>query len=74
MNKRDTFRGYVVTFTDRAVLFWDHYWHKPEFFPKSQTTVEFDPNTDETVMKASNWICVQKNIREGQEVTDDAGD
>lgn len=69
------FIGYVVMDTDRAFLFQDHHWEKPDWLPKSQVDVLREEDTHEVRMIASAWICDQKRIEEfkfrsEQEITD----
>lgn len=62
------FIGYVLASTTRAILFQDHFWHQPEWFPRSQITV-MPPEPDNTEFRftASDWICQQKEVEEFQE-------
>ena len=65
------FIGYVIGYTNRAVLFQDHYWHKPDWMPRSQIQLYFDPDSIEATVYATPWICKQKEISESQERTEE---
>lgn len=67
------FIGYIRAHTDRAFLFQDHFWHHPDWMPKSQIEAAFDPDSTEVVIEASNWICSKKNIKEFEERKDANG-
>jgi len=64
MKTQMQFIGYILVSTDKAVLFHDHFWESPDWMPKSQITVASDPNTQETVIRASDWICGRKGLEE----------
>jgi hypothetical protein len=59
--------GYITTETAKAILFWDHFWHGPEWFPKSQVQIGREQNTDEVSIEPSAWIARQNGVREFEE-------
>lgn len=61
------FIGYIIGHTERAILFQDHFWHEPDWMPRSQVDLYFDSESIEVTMQASQWICKQKEISEFQE-------
>ncbi len=61
------FLGYIVAGTARAILFQDHFWHEPDWMPRSQIHITDDFDSNEVHIKASPWICQQKNIHEFKE-------
>lgn len=61
---RQTFIGEILWWTPRAVLFRDHFWCEPEWYPLSQVEIQIDYASQEFTMIASNWITRQKNIIE----------
>lgn len=67
----ERFIGYIEVETTKAILFWDHFWHRPDWMPKSQITMQRDEMSTEVVVDASPWICKQKGVREFEEVKDD---
>lgn len=59
------FIGVIHAVLDRAILFQDWFWDEPEWFPKSQITVEPDHDSiAEVKVHASAWISRQKNLVE----------
>jgi hypothetical protein len=64
----ERFIGYVEVETAKALLFQDHFWHEPDWMPKSQVEVMRDIESNEVVLEASNWICKQKGASEFEEV------
>lgn len=60
----ETFTGYVEAETQKAFLFQDHFWHSPDWMPKSQVDVVRYDDTHEITLVAQPWICGQKGIRE----------
>ncbi len=50
----------MIFTTDRAVFFQDHFWHAPEFLPKSQITITYDYDSDEIRLDVAEWL-VRKN-------------
>lgn len=62
---KQTFIGKVLWWTPRAMLFQDHFWHEPEWYPLSQIEVKsVDLDHMEYIIVASNWITQQKGIYE----------
>lgn len=61
---RETFVGYVVHSTGKSVLFEDHYWDQPDWFPLSQVEFVTQEGTHEVSMLASDWICSRKSVKE----------
>lgn len=70
----EQFVGYVVAETPKALFFQDHYWDGPDWMPKSQCEIVTFHDTHEIVIEASTWICKQKQIREFEERTINAGE
>lgn len=64
------FIGYIHFETARAFLFQDHFWHSPDWMPKSQVTIRRTDETAEVSVEASNWISEQKGLKEFEERTD----
>lgn len=64
MALRHEFLGGVVFRTAKAVLFQDHFWEGPEWMPLSQIQLVQDAGVAEYSVKASQWICTAKGIRE----------
>jgi len=63
------FIGYIVAETPKAFLFHDHFWHNPDWMPKSQINrVLKNEGTHEVILSATAWICGQKNIQEFKEI------
>lgn len=68
MALKHTFVGIVHMHTAKAILFTDHFWLHARWLPKSQVIiVDYD---DETVIKASEWICGKNQIHEFEENID----
>lgn len=66
----EQFLGFIAAETPKAILFQDHFWHEPDWMPKSQITMVRQEETHEVVIVATPWICGQKNIREFEERKD----
>lgn len=62
-----TLIGYIEAETDRAILYWDHFWESSEWLPKKQITVLHEDDTHEVKVLASPWICGVKQIEEFKE-------
>lgn len=65
------FIGFILGHTNKAVLFQDHYWHVPDWMPRSQIDLYYDPESIEATILASEWICGQKKMQEYQERTEE---
>jgi len=63
------FIGYVLADTNRAILFQDHFWHLPDWMPKSQVDIIRYHDTLEVQITASAWIVGKKGMREFTERT-----
>lgn len=60
----NVFEGFMIAETPRAWLFQSHYWEKPEFVPKSQTTILETGMSMEVVLTLSDWICGKNSFEE----------
>lgn len=67
----NTFIGYAVANTPKAILFQDHFWHTPSWMPKSQIEVFREDDTEELIVKATPWICKQKRLDEFTEYSEE---
>jgi hypothetical protein len=56
--------GYIVAWTNRAVLFQCHYWHGPEWLPRSQVDVQEFPDSTEVHVRVSPFVAKAKSINE----------
>lgn len=69
------FVGYALAETTHAVLLQDHFWHAPDWFPKSQVRVYRDTDTAEVRFSPSPFICGKKpgldEFKEWSPQTDD---
>jgi hypothetical protein len=57
-----TFEGYIAGNSDKAVLFWGHYWGAPLWFPWSQVTMLDDEGG--YVMHVQEWLVKKRGILE----------
>lgn len=59
---RNTFVGYVHAETTGGIMFQDHFWHEPDWFPKSQCERrdDIDESSMEVTLIVQEWIC-EKN-------------
>lgn len=64
----NSFLGYIVMTTNRAILFWGHFWHAPIWLPKSNATVRTNLDNDEVEVRATDWICGKNNMEEFREL------
>lgn len=71
MSRDSHFLGYVLFETDKALMFIDHFWHYPDWMPKSQAQVIRSPGTQEVEIIATAWICGKKGVEEFTEVTEE---
>lgn len=62
------FIGFIEVETDRALLFQDHFWHEPDWMPKSQVEIMREYDTHEVKLIATAWICEKKELKEFNEV------
>lgn len=67
--QRSTFEGYVVMQTSKAFLFHGHYWHEPEWLPKSQVLVRGNPDAgaEEVVVLVAGWLAEKNKFEEFKE-------
>ncbi len=61
------FIGFVQAETIKAVFFQDHYFHEPQWFPKSQINI-LPGEGMETQIIATTWICKQNDLKEFTEI------
>ncbi len=61
------FLGYIHHDTAKAILFQDHFWHAPEWLPKSHVIVKRDYDTIEVSVVTMAWITRQTGLREFME-------
>lgn len=66
------FIGFIEAETQRAYLFQDHFWHGPEWLPKSQAEVVEQEGSHEVVIFASSWISSRADLTEFAERKNDA--
>ena len=62
------FVGLVEVETPRALLFQDHFWHEPKWFPKSQVKQTLQVDSLEVIIDASSWICGKNDLSEFKEL------
>lgn len=67
----NSFLGYIVHETQKAILFWDHFWHCADWMPKSQIIINRSDETVEVEVVATNWICEVKGVEEFKEREND---
>lgn len=59
------FVGYVEHETDKAILFQDHFWEGPEWFPTSQLQMQRDYTCSlEVIINVADWLCDKNDIKE----------
>ncbi len=58
------FIGYVIADTNRAILFHDHFWESPVWWPKSQISVFQNDDTQEVSVSVAEWLCEKNHIQE----------
>ena len=58
------FEGYIHATTPGAILFQSHFWEKPLWFPKSQSIIEQEIDSMESVVKVRDWLCKKNSILE----------
>ena len=67
----NTFIGYPVAISNKAVLFQDHFWHGPEWLPFSQIEFNTAPDTNEASVDVAGWLCKKRGLQEFTEVKND---
>jgi len=68
------FTGYVIVETQRAFMFQDHFWHIPEWVPKSQTTVINGHADAEITIKLAGWLVKKNGWKEFTEIKEPKDD
>lgn len=62
-----TFEGRIVFGTQKAILFQGHYWHAPEWLPRSASTIKPD-GEDTVVIGIAAWLCRKNGFNEFEEL------
>lgn len=63
----NTFEGYVIAESPKAIRFWGHYWWAPIWLPKSQIIMYEDGKSH--IVKVKPWLCDKRGLREFHEHT-----